>query len=273
MQRLYNLTPLVVLVAALPMLGMEKRRTAAELQTLAAQSQTAAVSPLKSIGVAVKLVRTNDQVRAFFGFVFFSILGIFLQDAILEVFGAEVFGMTIKQTSSFNTLWGSGVLGGMILMGAISSSTNISKKLIGQIGGFGTAFGLGLLTMSAMLQQQSLLTPALVVMGLFTGFYNVGALSMMMDMTVDGSTGLYMGMWGMAQSFGMGMSSILSGALKSALIETNLLSASVGYSAIFGLEVVLMIVGMAVLRNVNVQHFRSVSKADLTLAMEQGASA
>jgi BCD family chlorophyll transporter-like MFS transporter len=96
---------------------------------------------------------------------------------------------------------------------------------------------------------------------------------MMMDMTVDGSTGLYMGMWGMAQSFGMGMSSILSGALKSALIETNLLSASVGYSAIFGLEVVLMIVGMAVLRNVNVQHFRSVSKADLTLAMEQGASA
>ena len=124
-----------------------------------------------------------------------------------------------------------------------------------------------------MLQQQSLLTPALVVMGVFTGFYNVGALSMMMDMTVDGSTGLYMGMWGMAQSFGMGMSSILSGALKSALIETNLLSATAGYSAIFGLEVVLMIVGMAVLRNVNVQHFRSVSKADLTLAMEQGASA
>jgi BCD family chlorophyll transporter-like MFS transporter len=273
MQRLYNLTPLVVLVAALPMLGMEKRRTAAELQTLAAQSQTAAVSPLKAIGVAAKMVRTNDQVRAFFGFVFFSILGIFLQDAILEVFGAEVFGMTIKQTSSFNTLWGSGVLGGMILMGAISSTTNISKKLIGQIGGFGTAFGLGLLTMSAMLQQQSLLTPALVVMGLFTGFYNVGALSMMMDMTVEGSTGLYMGMWGMAQSFGMGMSSILSGALKSTLIETNLLSASVGYSAIFGLEVVLMIVGMAVLRNVNVQHFRSVSKADLTLAMEQGAGA
>jgi BCD family chlorophyll transporter-like MFS transporter len=96
---------------------------------------------------------------------------------------------------------------------------------------------------------------------------------MMMDMTVEGSTGLYMGMWGMAQSFGMGMSSILSGALKSALIETHLFSATIGYTAIFGFEVVLMIVGMAVLRNVNVQRFRSVSVADLTLAMEQGASA
>lgn len=273
MQRLYNFTPLVVFVATLPMFGMEKRRTAAELQTLAAQSQTAAVSPLNAVGVAIKMVRSNDQVRAFFGFVFFSILGIFLQDAILEVFGAEVFHMTIKQTSSFNTLWGSGVLIGMILMGAISSSTSISKKLIGQIGGFGTAFGLGLLTLSAMLNQQALLTPSLLVMGLFTGFYNVGALSMMMDMTVEGSTGLYMGMWGMAQSFGMGMSSILSGALKSALIETHLFSATIGYTAIFGFEVVLMVVGMAVLRNVNVQRFRSVSVADLTLAMEQGAGA
>lgn len=273
MQRLYNFTPLVVFVASLPMLGMEKRRTAAELQTLASQSQTAAVSPWNAIGVAYKMVRSNDQVRAFFGFVFFSILGIFLQDAILEVFGAEVFGMTIKQTSSFNTLWGSGVLIGMILMGVISSTTSLSKKLIGQIGGFGTAFGLGLLTLSAMLNQQSLLTPSLLIMGLFTGFYNVGALSMMMDMTVEGSTGLYMGMWGMAQSFGMGMSSILSGALKSALIETHLFSATVGYAVIFGFEVVLMVVGMAVLRNVNVQRFRSVSVADLTLAMEQGAGA
>jgi len=273
MQRLYNFTPLVVFVASLPMLGMEKRRTAAELQTLASQSQTAAVSPWNAIGVAYKMVRSNEQVRAFFGFVFFSILGIFLQDAILEVFGAEVFHMTIKQTSSFNTLWGSGVLIGMILMGVISSTTSLSKKLIGQIGGFGTAFGLGLLTLSAMLNQQSLLTPSLLIMGLFTGFYNVGALSMMMDMTVEGSTGLYMGMWGMAQSFGMGMSSILSGALKSALIETHLFSATVGYAVIFGFEVVLMVVGMAVLRNVNVQRFRSVSVADLTLAMEQGAGA
>jgi len=39
-------------------------------------------------------------------------------------------------------------------------------------------------------------------MGFSTGLYNVGALSLMMDMTVEGATGLYMGMWGMAQAFG-----------------------------------------------------------------------
>jgi BCD family chlorophyll transporter-like MFS transporter len=121
--------------------------------------------------------------------------------------------------------------------------------------------------------MQSLLMPALIIMGLFTGFYNVGALSMMMDMTVEGSTGLYMGIWGMAQAFGMGVSSFASGTLKTLLIESGVLSPAIGYTAIFGLEVVLMVVGVAVLRSVDIQQFRSLSRADLTRAMEQGAGA
>jgi BCD family chlorophyll transporter-like MFS transporter len=181
--------------------------------------------------------------------------------------------MTIKQTSMFSSTWGGGVLGGMLLMGILSSVTSIPKKLIGLIGGFGTAFGLGLLTMTALTGMQSLLMPALIIMGVFTGFYNVGALSMMMDMTVEGSTGLYMGIWGMAQAFGMGVSSFASGTLKTLLIESGVLSPAIGYTAIFGLEVVFMVVGVAVLRSVDIQQFRSLSRADLTRAMEQGAGA
>lgn len=273
MQSLYRMTPLVVAVAIIPLLGIEKRRTAAELTTLAASSAVAHVSPFQALGVAYNLLRTNAQVRAFFGFVFFSIVGIFLQDAILEVFGAEVFGMTIKQTSMFSSTWGGGVLGGMLVMGILSSVMRISKKTIGLVGGLGTAFGLGLLTLTALTGMQSLLMPALVIMGLFTGFYNVGALAMMMDMTVEGSTGLYMGMWGMAQAFGMGVSSFASGTLKTLLIESGFLSPAIGYTTIFGLEVVLMVVGVAVLRSVDIQQFRTLSTADLTLAMEQSASA
>lgn len=273
MQSLYRMTPAVVAVAILPLLGIEKRRSAQELKTLAASSAIANVSPIQALGVAYNLLRTNAQVRAFFGFVFFSIVGIFLQDAILEVFGAEVFGMTIKQTSMFSSTWGGGVLGGMLLMGILSSVMHISKKTIGLVGGLGTAFGLGLLTITALTGMQNLLMPALVIMGLFTGFYNVGALSMMMDMTVEGSTGLYMGMWGMAQAFGMGMSSFASGTLKTVLIESGILSPAIGYTAIFGLEVVLMVVGVAVLRSVDIQQFRTLTTADLTHAMEQGAGA
>jgi BCD family chlorophyll transporter-like MFS transporter len=96
---------------------------------------------------------------------------------------------------------------------------------------------------------------------------------MMMDMTVEGSTGLYMGMWGMAQAFGMGAASFLSGTLKTVLIETGLFGPSIGYTMIFGLEVVLMVVGVAVLRSVNIQEFKSLTRSDLTLAMENGSTA
>jgi hypothetical protein len=49
-----------------------------------------------------------------------------------------------------------------------------------------------------------------------------------------------MGIWGMAQAFGMGVSSFASGTLKTVLIESGFLSPSIGYTTIFGLEVVLM---------------------------------
>lgn len=273
MERIYAFTPFVVFFAFLPILGMEQRRSNETLREMAANSMTAGVSPVKALGVAYTLIQKNAQVRAFFFFVIFSIIGIFLQDAILEVFGGEVFGMSIRETSSFNTMWGGGVLVGMILMGILSSTTSIKKKTIGIVGGLGTAFGLGLLTIAAFTGTKELLMPALLTMGLFTGFYNVGALSLMMDMTVEGSTGLYMGMWGMAQAFGMGLSSILSGSLKSGLIETGLLSPAMGYSAIFGLEVVLMVMGAAMLRHVSIPEFRALSVKDLSLAMENGATA
>lgn len=271
MQRLYNLTPIVVIGSALlGVLGIEKRRTKAELAALLAASQQ--VTPAgNALRAASTLLRENTQVRTFFAFMFLSILAIFMQDTILEVFGADVFGMGIKETTSFTQTWGAGVLGGMILAGALSSVFPISKKLLETVGGAGTALGLGLLTLCAFTGQRSLLSPAILLMGLATGLFNVGALSLMMSMTLEGATGLYMGLWGMAQAFGTGGAAVVSGALKTALIETGLLSSSVGYAAIFGLETVLMLVAVAILRGISVNVFKGVSQDDLVRSMEASA--
>jgi BCD family chlorophyll transporter-like MFS transporter len=53
-------------------------------------------------------------------------------------------------------------------------------------------------------------------MGVCAGIFNVGALALMMDMTVEGATGMYMGLWGMAQAIGMGGSAVAGGALHTA---------------------------------------------------------
>ena len=273
MQALYNLTPWVVLISgALGLLGIERRKSREELAAALAQSQQ--VTPAgNALSAAWSLLNSNAQVRAFFGFVFLSILGIFLQDAVLEVFGADVFGMTVKETTSFTQTGGGGVLIGMLLIGILSSFVPVSKKLIATLGGAGTAVGLGLLTVCAFSQQRTLLNPALLIMGFSTGLYNVGALSLMMDMTVEGATGLYMGLWGMAQAFGTGSASVLSGALKSLLVETGWLSPAIGYSAIFGLETVLMVLGVALLRGVSIEEFRGLTREDLVRSMEATAVA
>jgi len=95
----------------------------------------------------------------------------------------------------------------------------------------------------------------------------------MMEMTVEGATGLYMGMWGTAQAFGNGLASFISGGLKTALIETNLLSPQFGYTAIFGIETIVMVIGVAALSTVSIVQFRGFNRADMARAMEVEAGA
>lgn len=278
MQNLYNLTPIIVIGSALlGLIGMEKRLTGNAL-TLAVARSRALTPPGNPLGVAIRLLQRDQQSRGFFAFIFVSILAIFLQDNILEVFGAEVFGMAVEETTSFQPTWGGGVLIGMMLMGLISVLVPISKRTIALVGCIGTAAGMGVLATAALMQTRGLVSPALVIMGLFTGFFNVGALSMMMDMTVDGATGLYMGLWGVAQAFGTGLAAIASGVLHTALIGNGLLSPSFAYFLIFGSEGVGMVLATIILLGLSVQKFQAshkveLSQQDLTRAMEVGAAA
>ncbi len=278
MQRLYNLTPLVVLgFTLLGIVGMEKRLTGEALKVAIARAR--AVAPDGNpLSAAAKVLRQNKQARGFFVFVFIAIFAIFLQDNILEVFGAEVFGLTLAETTRFQPMWGGGVLIGMILMGILSTVFAISKRTIVIVGCLGTSLGMSVLALGALTHHQEVVLPSLVLMGLFTGFFNVGALSMMMDMTIDGATGLYMGLWGMAQAFGNGAASMGSGALHTGLIETGLMTPAVAYFSIFSAEAVGMAVAAAIVWRLSVTRFRheheaSLTHADALLAMESGAAA
>lgn len=278
MQRLYNLTPFIVIGSSLlGVVGIEKRLTQAEI-TAAIETTNSILPEGNPIGIALQQLKTNAQARGFFAFIFVSILSIFLQDNILEVFGAEVFDMGVRETTQFQPTWGGGVLIGMVLMGVISVVSGVSKRNIALLGCTGTAFGMAILAWAALSQQEVVVKPALMMMGVFTGFFNVGALSMMMDMTIEGATGLYMGMWGMAQAFGNGIASFGGGALHTGLIETGLLAPNAAYFAIFGLEAIGMTVAGVILWHLSVKQFHNLheenlSRTDAIRAMEMGAVA
>lgn len=277
-QQLYNLTPFIVIGAALlGFIGMEKRLKGDEL-TRAVEKARLAAPPGNPLSSAWTVLKTDKHARRFFAFVSISILAIFLQDKILEVFGAEVFGMSVQETTKFQQIWGGGVLLGMIGMGLISVLLPVQKKHIAIGGGIGTSAGMFLLAYCGFTEQVSLLNPALITMGLFTGFFNVGALSMMMDMTVEGATGLYMGLWGVGQAVGNGLASFGSGALHTALIGSGLLTPTVAYFSIFSVEAVLMLVGVALISRVSIKAFHArhdgrFAKQDFVTAIEAGATA
>jgi MFS transporter, BCD family, chlorophyll transporter len=271
MVQLYNLTPIVVMVTALlGTLGIERRISKEEHARLIAAQPQESASPVGTFVVARNLMRTNRQVRAFFFFVLLAIMGIFLQDAILEPFGAQVFGKPQAETAAYQQFWGFGALAGMLGIGILSSIFSISKKTIATIGSFAIAGSLSVISLAGVTYQPGFMQPALFVLGLGIGFFNVGALSMMMEMTVEGQTGLYMGIWGMAQGLGNGFANIFSGGLLTALVQSGLFSASIGYSMIFAFEAVVMVVAIAILRGISVQEFKGLTRQDIgtVLAMD-----
>lgn len=255
MQNLYNLTPLIVIGSTLlGVLGVEKRMNPDQLEQarLKARSLAPPGNPLAS---AFKLLRMNAPTRAFFAFIFLAIFSIFLQENIIEVFGAEVFGMSIAETSKMQRFWAGGVLIGMILAGVISQLLKVPHKKLVMTGLAGAAVAFVVLGGSSLLEMQTVVKPTLFGMGLFIGLFNVGALALMMEMTVAHATGLYMGLWGTAQAMGMGMSSVASGALHTILIDAEILSPQVAYFGIFVLEAAGLLLAGYILYRLSASRF------------------
>ncbi len=267
MQSLYNLSPFIAVGSILPLFfGVEQKLTHTELCD--AHEQTRIALPQGNIfAVAKELLERNQTTRLFFFFILFSTIGIFLQDTILEVFGAEVLKMSVRETSSFQQIWGSGVLLAMLVMGIATARWNINRLKIALLGNYGTAIGLLLLALTAALESRTLLYPVLLVMGVSTGLHTLGAVTTMMDLTVDGARATYMGLWGLAMSIGSGLSGVLAGALVTMLIETAFLSSSNGYALIFSLEAGLMLIGALVLRGADFRSFKPIRREELTVAM------
>lgn len=256
MQALYNLTPPIVLVSVLlGVVGVERRLAPHEIRAAAAKARSLAPAG-NPLSAAARLVAGNRQTRLFFAFIACAIFALFLQESLIEVLGAEVFGADIKATTRYQPIWGGGILLGMITMGVLGSLRSISRKTLTLFGCAAAAAGFFTLGIVALLRLETLLLPTLFCMGLCAGIFNIGALAMMMDMTVEGATGMYMGLWGVAQAIGMGGSAVAGGALHTALIGSELIPPPLAYWLIFSLEGGLLITAAVVLSLVDVTSFQ-----------------
>ena len=168
-------------------------------------------------------------------------------------------GLSVSETTKFRQFLGLPQLVFMIITGFIINRFGIKKAVL--VGNAVATVGYSLLITSGVFQQQKLLIPSLVIIGIGLGFCTVGNIVMMMTMNA-GRSGLYIGLWGTAQSLAMFLSGSGVGAIRDIMLHlfTNPM---LGYAMIFLLIIGAFTISTSMLPAISKENFEAESKVKL----------
>lgn len=158
------------------------------------------------------LITSSRQVLIFFSFLVLFTLALFLQDPILESYGAQVFGMSIASTATLNAIWGMGTLLGLLLAGAWVVPA-LGKLATARLGCQLILASLLLLVLVGLCGRVSALQLVMALFGLAAGIATNSALVLMLDLTLPQAAGTFVGVWGLAQALSRAMGKVFGGAL------------------------------------------------------------
>ena len=158
------------------------------------------------------LITSSRQVLIFFSFLVLFTLALFLQDPILESYGAQVFGMSIASTATLNAIWGMGTLVGLLVAGAWVVPS-LGKLATARLGCQLILASLLLLVLVGLCGRVSALQLVMALFGLAAGIATNSALVLMLDLTLPQAAGTFVGVWGLAQALSRAMGKVFGGAL------------------------------------------------------------
>ena len=188
----------------------------------------------------------NRQARLFFWYLIILLAALLGQDILLEPFAAEAFEMTVRETTRITSFWGIFVLAAILLTGWLE--TRLSKRTVAAWGGWGALLGFVLIVFSGMIINQGVFYAGIVFLGIGTGISTVANLSLMLDMTVAGQIGLFIGAWGMANAISRLVGSVLGGIGRD--LVTSLTGNSIlGYVVVFGVMAGFMLLSLILLNS------------------------
>ena len=199
-----------------------------------------------------RVIKGNPQAAFFFWYLIILLAALLGQDILLEPYGGEAFGMTVRETTRITSLWGGMVLLAFIVAGALDGK--LAKKTVARLGGWSAVIGFGLIAISGFLSNLGLFYSGIVLLGFGTGLSTVSNLGIMLDMTIAGSVGLFIGVWGMASAISRLMGSVLGGAVRDVITQISQ-SPLAGYIVVFASEGCFLLVSLIMLRKVNVLAF------------------
>jgi BCD family chlorophyll transporter-like MFS transporter len=128
------------------------------------------------------------------------------------------------------------------------------KGPVASLGAWTQIGGYGLLVLMAWVQQPCLAPPSILVLGFGAGLFTVGGVSLMMDMTETGQTGLFVGAWTLASAMARGPASIAASSVFNAVRALGVEPAG-AYAAVFIAAALCLVLAIYLLREVGVARF------------------
>lgn len=261
--RLFTIIPLVAfLLCLIGTVGVEKKYS-----RMSTRSTPTAREDKITLGHALTILTASRQTGIFFTFLLVMTISLFMQDAVMEPYGGEVFKMTIAETTKLNAFFGTGTLLGLGLTG-ILIAPRIGKKTTTKLGCIGVAICFILLIFAGVTANPKVLQLCLVLFGFASGVTTTGALSLMLDLTAAEAAGTFVGAWGLAQAMSRAFATVSGGAVLNfgkQLFSTPLMS----YSLVFTVQAIGMIVALSFLARVNVSEFQRDAKDTMSSILEQ----
>lgn len=235
-----------VVLAALGTLGVEPRGA----QTQAA-SQRARALPFRE---TLRRTFADRQVRLFFFFIGATLLATLTQDIFLEPYGAQVFGMSVNETTRLSMYWGAGTLGAMLVSG-VWLVNRLGRRRVAALGLWIVALTFASLIVAGLSGQVWLFVALVFLLGVGSGVSAAGTLTMMVDFTTPERAGLLMGAWTVAHQLAEAVGNVLGGVVLDGMYALSS-SYVVAFGAVFALEVVAALAGLLLLRAIDVRHFQ-----------------
>ncbi|MFZ5807874.1 MAG: BCD family MFS transporter [Chloroflexota bacterium] len=212
-------------------------------------------------GQMFRTILKNRQATLFFWYLVVLLAAILGQDLILEPFGAQAFGMSVKATTRITSLWGSCVLVALAIAGM--TETRFGKRKVAYWGGWLTLAGFCWILVSGFVGNLGVFYLGVSLLGIGTGLATVSNLSLMLDMTTPADVGLYIGAWGMANALSRLIGTLLSGAVRDVVTQVTQMALS-GYLVVFTIEASFIAVSLWMLSRIDVSRFqRQTSTAPL----------
>ncbi|MGD2165281.1 MAG: BCD family MFS transporter [Anaerolineae bacterium] len=200
-------------------------------------------------GPTLALTLMNRQVRLFFFFIGATLLATLSQDIFLEPYGAKLFGMSVGQTARVNMYWGIGTLASLLFCG-LWVVNRLGRKRVTAVGLVIVIGAFAGLILAGTSGQPALFIGLAFLLGVGSGVSGSGALTMMVDFTTPEQAGLLMGAWTIAHQLAEVLGNVLGGVLLD-VVYTASGSYLAAFSTVFGLEIAMALVGLALLPRIN----------------------